>query len=119
MSTFTLLLLLLVAGVAGIAIGYYLRWIISLGQKGSMELDIKQKLLEARTEAEKIVLEAEKRRTSVEEEIREGFKAREDTLAAKDSRLGEKEQLLDRRQIDIDKEAERIKAQIEQVKQIK
>lgn len=119
MSTFTLLLILGGAGVGGIVIGYYLRWIISLGQKGSMELDIKQKLLEARTEAEKIVLDAEKRRTSVEEEIREGFKAREDTLAAKDDRLGQKEQLLDKRQLDIDKEAERIKAQIEQVKQIK
>lgn len=119
MSTITLLLLLGGAGIAGIAIGYYLRWIISLGQKGSMELDIKQKLLEANTKAEKIILDAEKRRTSVEEEIREGFKAREETLSAKDDRLGQKEQLLDKRQLDIDREAERIKAQIEQVKQIK
>ncbi|MBI3573897.1 ribonuclease Y [Candidatus Kaiserbacteria bacterium] len=119
MSTTTLLLLLGGAGIGGIVVGYYLRWIISLGQKGSMELDIKQKLLEAREEAEKIVLEAEKRRTSVEEEIREGFKAREETLVAKDDRIGQKEILLDKRQLDIDKEAERIKAQIEEVKRIK
>ena len=119
MSTKLLLLLLGGAGGAGIAIGYWLRWLISLGQKGSVELDIKQKLLEAREEAERIVLEAEKRRTSVEEEIREEFKSREDTLSGKDERLGQKEILLDKRQLDIEKEAERIKAQIEEVKRIK
>ncbi|MBV9349693.1 MAG: ribonuclease Y [Patescibacteria group bacterium] len=119
MSTFTLLLLLAVVGAAGVGLGYYLRFLIASAKRGSMELEVRQKLLEAKTEAEKIILEAEKRRTSVEEEIREGFKAREDTLAAKDERLGQKEQLLDKRQIDIDNEAERIKAQIEEVKRIK
>jgi hypothetical protein len=80
MSIKFLLLLLGSAGVLGIAIGYWLRWLVSLGQKGSVELDIKQKLLEAREQAEKIVLDAEKRRTSVEEEIREEFKSREERL---------------------------------------
>jgi ribonuclease Y len=119
MSIKFLLLLLGGAGVLGIAIGYWLRWLVSLGQKGSVELDIKQKLLEAREQAEKIVLDAEKRRTSVEEEIRDEFKAREETLSTKDERLGQKEILLDKRQLDIDKEAERIKAQIEEVKRVK
>jgi ribonuclease Y len=107
------------AGILGIVIGYYLRWLVSLGQKGSVELEIQKRLLEAREEAEKIVLEAEKRRTSVEEEIRETFKGREDALHAKEDRLGQKESLLDNRQADIDEEAERIKGQIDQVKQIK
>lgn len=119
MSTKLLLLLLGSAGVFGIAIGYWLRWLISLGQKGSVELDIKQKLLEAREAAEKIVVEAEKKRTSVEEEVREGFKGREDSLNSKDERLGQKEAFLDKRQLDIDREAERIKAQIEEVRRIK
>jgi ribonuclease Y len=119
MSTFTLLMLLGGSGVAGIAIGYYLRWIVSLGQKGSVELEIQKKLLVAREEAEKIVLEAEKRRTSVEEELRESAKAKEETLSGKEERLGHKESLLDKRQSDIDAEADRIKNQIEQVKLIK
>lgn len=119
MSIKFLLLLLGSAGILGIAIGYWLRWLVSLGQKGSVELDIKQKLLEAREQAEKIVLDAEKRRTSVEEDIREEYKSREENLTAKDERLGQKEGFLDKRQLDIDKEAERIKAQIEEVKRIK
>jgi ribonuclease Y len=119
MSTTTLLLLLGGAGVLGIGLGYLLRWLVSLGQKGSVELEIQKKLLEAREQAEKIVLEAEKRRTGIEEEIRESFKGREEALTAKDERLGQKEGFLDKRQLDIDREAERIKAQIEEVKRIK
>ena len=37
--------LLAVAGVTGIAFGYFLRWVVSLGRRGSMELEIKQKCL--------------------------------------------------------------------------
>ena len=36
------------AGLVGIALGYYLRLIISLGKKGSMELEIKEMMLRAK-----------------------------------------------------------------------
>jgi hypothetical protein len=34
-------------GLVGAAIGYYLRLIISLGQKGSLELEVRQMMLNA------------------------------------------------------------------------
>ena len=40
MSLKLVALFLSVAGVVGVAVGYYLRLIISLGKKGSMELEI-------------------------------------------------------------------------------
>ncbi|MDE2079358.1 MAG: ribonuclease Y [Patescibacteria group bacterium] len=119
MSTTYLLILLGITGLIGAALGYFIRYLVALGQKGSVDLDIKQRLLEAREEAKAILLEAEKRRTAVEEEVRDEFKSREEALATKDERLGQKEMHLDKRQGDIDAEAERIKGQIEQVKQIK
>lgn len=119
MSTFTLLLLLGSAGVAGIVIGYWLRWLVSLGQKGSVEISIKQKLLEAREEAKNIVADAEKKRGAVEEGLREEYRLKDEALVGKEERLGQKEQFLDKRQLDIDKEAERIKSQIEEVRRIK
>src|SRR3989344_6182287 len=119
MSFKIILVLLVLSGVVGIAAGYFLRWLVSLGQKGSAELAVKQILLEAREEAQNIVGEAEKKTAGLDDRFREEFKQKEDTLAEKDKRIGQKEGYLDQRQLDIDKEAERIKAQIEEVKKIK
>ena len=42
MSIKLILALLGLAGLTGVAVGYFLRLIISLGKKGSMELEIRQ-----------------------------------------------------------------------------
>ena len=47
MSLINILILLGLAAVAGIGIGYYLRLIISLGKRGSMELQIRKMMLDA------------------------------------------------------------------------
>ena len=65
MSLKLVALFLSIAGVAGIAIGYYLRLIISLGKKGSMELEIKEMLLSAKEEAKKITTEADIRSKNI------------------------------------------------------
>lgn len=119
MSTKILLALLALTGVIGIAAGYFLRWIVSLGQRGSVELQIKQKLLEAREEAKNIVGEGEKKAAAFEIELREELRLKEEAAVAKEERIGQKESFLDKRQLDIDKEAERIKGQIDEVKRIK
>lgn len=119
MSTFYLLLLLAVTGLIGIGAGYLLRMLVGLSQKGSAELSIKQIMLDAREEADKVIATAKEQAKLVESEARENLNEREEVLIQKDSRLGEKEQFLDKRQLDIDREAERIKAQIEEVKAIK
>lgn len=119
MSTTLALILIALAGVAGIGVGYIFRWLVSLGQKGSVELEIKQRLLEAREEAKNIVAEAEKSTELLERSLREELKIKEEAVVAKEERLGQKESYLDKRQLDIDREADRIKAQIEEVKKIK
>ena len=48
MSLKIVALLATVVGIAGIAIGYYLRLIISLGKRGSMELEIKEMMFKAK-----------------------------------------------------------------------
>lgn len=119
MSTTTIIIFLALAGVGGLVAGYILRWLVGLSQKGSAELQIKQIMLDAREEAKKITSAAEKEAERIEGTLRDNLKEREEALLTKDNRLGEKEQFLDKRQLDIDREAERIKAQIEEVKAIK
>ena len=115
MSTTIIILTLGAAGLLGIGIGYVLRLLVALGQKGSAEIQIKQKLLEAREEAKKIVEEGEKKAAALEAEFREELRLKEEALTGKDERIGQKEAFLDKRQLDIDREADRIKAQIEEV----
>ena len=45
--------------VIGLVVGYYLRLVISLGKKGTVEIEIKEMLLKAKEEAKKITLDAE------------------------------------------------------------
>ncbi|MDD5068322.1 MAG: ribonuclease Y [Candidatus Pacebacteria bacterium] len=112
-------LLASIAGVVGVLIGYYLRLIISLGKKGSVELEVKNLLLEAKESAKKITVEAETKAAETMKELRLDMKEREDKIKSTEDRLIKKEDTLDKRQMDIDKEVESIKAKIVEIKDIK
>jgi ribonuclease Y len=119
MSTKIIILLAGVAGLIGIAVGYFLRLIISLGKRGSMELEIKGMMLQAREEAKKIVLEAENKAVETLKDIKKEAKEKEDAAKVVEARLIKKEDLLDQRQADIDKEVENIKKKIAEIKEIR
>lgn len=118
----SLKLAVLLAGLAafvGVGFGYFLRWIISLGQRGSVELRIKQMELHAREEAKKITEEAETKAEQTLREVRLEFKEREDKIKKTEDRLIKKEEFLDKRQLDIDKEIEQVKEKVSEVRAIK
>ncbi len=119
MSLKIVALLLSLAGVLGLAVGYYLRVIISLGKKGSMELEIKEMLLTAREDAKKITVEAENKANKILEEARQEIKEKEDKNQQVEARLIKKEDILDKRQEDIDNEVEVIKTRINEIKTIR
>lgn len=110
MSLKVILVLLAVSGLIGTAFGYFLRWIIALGKRGSMELEIKQMMIEAREEAKRITQEAEEKIQQEEERLRGELKEKEDQLKKNEDRLIKKEELLDKRQLDIDKEVESVQS---------
>ncbi|OHB15220.1 MAG: ribonuclease Y [Candidatus Zambryskibacteria bacterium RIFOXYC1_FULL_39_10] len=118
----SLKLAVLLAGLAalvGVGFGYFLRWIISLGQRGSVELRIKQMELHAREEAKKIVEEATTKAEETAKEKREEFKEREEKVKKTEDRLIKKEEFLDKRQLDIDKEIEQVKEKVSEIKSIR
>lgn len=104
------IVLSLIAGaiLVGGILGYFLRFIVSLGKKGSMELEIKKMMLDAKEEAESITEEAKKRAEQTVQERTAEFKERERDLKKTEERLVRKEELLDKRQTDIDAEEEKI-----------
>ncbi len=107
------------AGLIGIGFGYFLRWIVALGKKGSMELQIKQMMLDAREEAKKITKEAETKSENLLKEARTEIKTEEDRIKKSEERIIKKEEVLDKRQLDIDEEVEAIRKKIAEIKDIR
>ncbi|MDB5194790.1 MAG: phosphodiesterase, uncharacterized protein [Parcubacteria group bacterium] len=119
MSLKLALLLALLAAAAGIGFGYILRIIISLGQKGSMELDLKQMELRAREEAQSLLDKAESDARELLEKSQTDIREREERIKKTEDRLVKKEEFLDNRQVDIDKEAEYIKEKASEIRIIR
>ena len=109
MSLKLALLLALLAASAGIGFGYLLRLLISLGKKGSLELDIKQMELSSKEEAQRILAEAETQAEEIIQQTQKEFKEREDRVKKTEDRLVKKEEFLDKRTLDLDKEALHVK----------
>lgn len=110
----------LVAGaVLGIALGYYLRYVHALSQKESIEISVKERVVEAEEKAIKIIEKAEAKAESLEKEKKQEYKELEEKLGKTEDRLIKKEELLDKRQIDTDSQIEDVRQKIEQVKDIK
>ena len=119
MSLKIVILLAGLAGLFGIAIGYFLRLIISLGKKGSMELEIRQMMLSAEEKAKKIIIDSETKSVEIMKEIKNEAKQREDKYKQTEDRLIKKEGLLDGRQQDIDREVESLKQKVVEIKEIR
>jgi len=109
MSLKIILILLALSGTGGIVLGYVLRVLIGLAQKGSIELDIKQKLLVAKEQAAKIIAEAEFRGEVFETERLAPIEEREEKLSAREEHIVSREEFLDSRQRDLDDKEDEVR----------
>ena len=119
MSTFIVLLIVIIALAGGVAGGYYLRKVTALGKRRSIEIDIKQMLVGAKEEAQRILDEAKKKADEADSDIRMTERRKAEDFKRTEERLIKKEELLDARQTEIDKESEIQKGKIEEIKKIK
>ncbi|MEK7588491.1 MAG: ribonuclease Y [Patescibacteria group bacterium] len=102
----------------GVVIGYYLRLFIALGKRRSIEIDIKQMMIGAKEEAQRITDEAKAKSEEKLAKVAEEEKKREQEFKETEKRLIKKDELLDSRQTEIDKEVENIKFKVEEIKKI-
>jgi ribonuclease Y len=119
MSLKLALLLALIAASAGIAFGYFLRLIISLGKKGSVELDVQRLELEAREEAQRLIAEAEEEAESLLERARADLNETRARNKATEDRLIKKEEFLDTRQAELTRETEALRGKASEIEELK
>lgn len=111
--------LMALTGLAGIAVGYIFRWLLSLSRKGSVELEVKQIILDAREDAKKITAEAEAQAKEVVSAAEVSLKEKEDKVLRAEERVFKREETLDKKQVELDREIEGVKTRIEEIKSIK
>ncbi|MCX6751353.1 MAG: ribonuclease Y [Candidatus Nomurabacteria bacterium] len=116
----TLIVILIGVGVLllGVGIGYYLRVIVALGKRKSIEIDIKQMMVGAKEEAQKITDEAKNKVEKSLTDLKEEEKKKEEEFKETEKRLIKKDEFLDVRQVEINKEVENIKLKVEEIKKI-
>ena len=95
--------------LVGAALGYMLRWFVSISKRGSVEIEVKQVLLSAKEEAQKIMEEADRRAEVYGRELHEEEREQTERFKKLEERLSKKEEFLDKRQLDIDSEAIKVK----------
>jgi ribonuclease Y len=118
MSFQIILILLALSGTGGILLGYVLRVLIGLAQRGSVELEIKQKLLQAKEQAAKIVADAEFRGEVAETERLASVEDREEKTAAREERVAVREEFLDSRQRDLDEKDTQVRAREQEAERL-
>jgi len=115
MSLLIVLIIAMAAGLTGIAIGWFLRFIISLGKKGSMELEIKEMLLGAKEEVDIITSEAEQQAQEIIKEAKKEAKDVEEKADRIESRIIAKEDAIEARQKEIDKDEHTVREEIQKI----
>ena len=107
------------AALLGFGLGYFIRFLVGLGQRAGVELKIKEQLLEAEEEAKHVLKTAEKKADTLTTEARSEARERDEKAKKTEERLIKKEELLDTRQIDIDKEVDSIRTKVEEIKALR
>jgi len=119
MSLTYLLLLLAASGLGGAVIGYVFRLLLVSARKNSIEVEVKQLLLDANVEVQRITTEAEEKAKEVIATAEASVAEKEEKATAREERLFKREESLDKKQAELDKEVEVVKSKIEEIKSIK
>ena len=108
MTLASTLLIGLALFLIGLIFGYGIRWLIALSRHNSIEIAIKQTMLGAKTEAQKIIDEAKKKAEELATESQEQCGSKEEELRSLEERLAKKDAMLDERQLAIAADVERV-----------
>ena len=111
--------LLALSALGGAAIGYVFRWLLVSARKGSIEVEVKHILLDAREEAKKITAGAEEKAKEILVSLETTVAEKEEKNAAREERVFKREEALDKKQGELDSEIQAVKGKIEEVKSIK
>jgi len=111
--------LLALSALGGAVIGFVFRWLLVSARKGSIEVEVKHILLDAREEAKKITAGAEEKAKDILVSLETTLAEKEEKITRQEERVFKREEALDKKQGELDSEIQAVKGKIEEVKNIK
>ena len=111
--------LLALSALGGAIIGFVFRWLLVSARKGSIEVEVKHILLDAREEAKKITAGAEEKAKDILVSLETTLAEKEEKITRQEERVFKREEALDKKQGELDSEIQAVKGKIEEVKNIK
>lgn len=105
--------------VVGGIIGYFLRIAISISQKKSLEIEVKQIKIHAKEEAQEILDKAEAKAEELLDEVKTKEREKDEELKKLQDRLFKKEEQLETKARDVETELAAVKAKTEELQEIK
>ncbi len=119
MSTLLIVILIFAALLGGFFAGYIIRHLVTLSKKGSVELEIKQMMIDAKEKAEQLIEKAKQDAEKEKQELTAQIKEKETELKEQERRLLKKEEILDTRQLEMDKKDDELKKIREEIEKDK
>jgi ribonuclease Y len=119
MSLKLLFTLLGLAALGGAALGYVLRWLLVLARKGSIEIEVRQILLDAQVQAQKTTEEADSKAKDIISAAEASVAEKTEKVTRAEERVFKREEALDKKQGELDQEIQAVKGKIEEIKAIK
>jgi ribonuclease Y len=119
MSIKLVLLLLASSTAVGAAVGYFFRLYFAQAKKNSIEIEVKQLMLQAKEEAKKIAAQAEEEGLARVAQAEAEIKEKEEKVTRQEERIFKREEAADRKQEELNQELQGVKGRIEEVKAIK
>ncbi len=119
MSLKLLFTLLAVAALGGAVLGYVLRWLLVLARKGSIEIEVRQIVLDAQVQAQKITEEADTKAKEVVSLAEASVAEKTEKVTRAEERVFKREEALDKKQGELDSEIQAVKGKIEEIRSIK
>lgn len=119
MSITLAFILMGLAGLMGIAIGYVFRWLFVLSKKGSIELELKRLTMEGKEEGKKFILAAEEEAREIIRRAEAEIKEKEEKLSRSEERLFKREESVDEKGKELETEISAVKAKIAEIKEIR
>lgn len=100
----------------GIVVGYVVRQFLAQRRRDTVDIEVKKLLLDAKTEAQDLVLKAKENAAKTLEEAKREAKEKEVEVQRAIDRLDKKEELLDKKSEDFDREKEKLNANVDKLK---
>lgn len=108
-----------ISAIMGVGLGYFLRYLIALGEKTSSENKVKQLLLDAKTKAQETLDEAKGKADALVESAKNEEKSALLQIRKMEERIIKREEQVEKRHTSLEEEAEEIKEKVKKINKIK